>query len=212
MVDNDRSVVRHRGTRTRQRPDDQRTGIENEQRLCHSVGGDGYLLLDARLAQPGDDDIIARVELALVAAVVGGDVLAARTVGGGLVDLPGVAGILGQDRTAFRKRHGGDEIELGLGRFRRGRRSGLWRRSHDGFDQGIFQCLGIGRLYVLAPGVFSEARDLSTFFRSQAEADDVSGEVDTRLLKFFTDRARVGVAGLQSVGNEYDGGLVLCVA
>ena len=78
------------------------------------------------------------------------------------------------------------------------------RRNHDRLYQRILQRFGVGSLEVFSAGVFGEAGDFPALLCRQAETDHVSGEVDAVLLEFRAERARVGAAGLQTIGDQND--------
>ena len=85
----------------------------------------------------------------------------------------------------------------------------LPRRLDDGFLEGCHQLRRIGGLEIFAAGVFGQARHLLAFLRRQAEADDMGGKIDALLFQLACERARIGLAGFQPVGDEDDGRLLL---
>ena len=98
----------------------------------------------------------------------------------------------------------------GAGCWRRGRR-GRRRLDHGRGERRAERGAALGR-DVVAAGVLGEAGDLLPLLARQAEADDMGGEIDAGLFEFRRDRAGIGVAGLEAVGDQDDGGLVLGVA
>ena len=186
------------------RPDDQRAGVEHEDRRVDLSRLDLQLLLGAGFAEPRLDHIVARLQRALVVAVFGGEIVAAAAVGLGLDDFPGLS-VVSQRRAA----RGHDQLTAmklnsglaGFGAGCRGRLGASWpqaaggsgagagsgacldrRRRDDRRRQRIRKRCRVGRLQIFAAGVFGEAGDLPALFRGQAEADDMGGEVDAGLL------------------------------
>ena len=153
----------------------------------------------------GDDDIFAGLDRPLVAgAVFGAHPVASAAVGGGLAEFPDEAAVIvGQFRSAGAEHGTGGEVVLG-DRFRSGGR----RRLDDGLLQRVLQAIGIVGRQILAAGVVGEAFDLGALFLGEPEADDVDGEIDAGLFEFAGQRAGIGVAGFDAVGDQHHRRLV----
>ena len=81
-----------------------------------------------------------------------------------------------------------------------------------GLTQSIAQFVGaVGRKIEPARGI-GEALHLPAFFFRQSEPDHMGGEVDACAFKLAPESARVGVAGLDSVGHQHDRGGIFCVS
>ena len=193
--------------------DDERAGVQDEERLVDLACLDLDLLLHLGLAVARDDDVVARFQIGFVGSVFGGDVVATRAVGFRLVDFPGIA--VGDRITTLCQHRGRQKIEFRFFRCgRRGgsrRRFGCWRGSRHCLDKRVLQRFLVGRLDIFAAGVVGQAGDLLAFVSGKAKADDVGSEIDAGRFQFLAERARVAAARLQPVGDEYDGGLVLGV-
>ena len=223
IVDDDGGRIADVAALVRARPDDERAGIEHEDRRCGCCSLDLNRQFDGGFAEAGADDVVAGLEGATVGVVFGGQALALRAVGGDRMDLPGLA-VIGERRAAGDHDEARGEILCrlrGLGRRRRRRFGsrlgddfgcgcglGFGRRLRgdgDGLGECVLQRGGVGRLQVLAAGVLGEAGDLPALLRRQAKAEDMGGEIDAGLLELLAERTGVGLAGLDAVSDENDG-------
>ena len=71
---------------------------------------------------------------------------------------------------------------------------------------------GVAGRDIATPGLFGEAGDLAAVLARQVEADDMRRETDAGLGEFRSQRAGVGLTGLDPVGDQDDGRLLLRVA
>src|SRR5690606_33151688 len=185
----------------------QRAGIENEERLRHLTGLDGDPLLGPGLAKPGANDIVAGFEIALVVAIFDADLLAGAAIGLRLVNLPAIAigdglAALGHDYRRLEVERGGLGLCL---RFRLRSRVGFG----DGYGQRFLQPLLVGGGDIFASRVSRQAGHLPALFVGQAEADYMGRKVDSAGLQFLAERAGVAAAGFQPIGDQDHPCLVL---
>ena len=117
----------------------------------------------------------------------------------------------GQDRPR-RDLRGGREsdvnLRLGLGLGFRLRFGGFQRlQLHDALDmrQGILELCGIARRNEHTASVLGDAGKAGVFLLGEVEPDDMGGELHPLARQFGRERARIRLAGFQSVGNQHDG-------
>ena len=201
----------------RTRADHDCAGVEDEERLGGLARGDRHRLAGRGLADRGGDDVAAGLEVgADAAAVLGRHVLALRAVALARGRSPRPAEVRRAAGRRLRPAPRSAEIELGD---RLGRRRGAGSVTGDGsstcatvvVSASASAPASLGGEYL--PPVFS-ARQATSWPScvGQAEADHVGGEVDALRLRDRRRSGRVGIAGLDAVGDEDHRRLVLGVS
>ena len=119
--------------------------------------------------------------------------------------VPAVAGLFRQRRAAFGHDHVRRKVKLNFRRiWRRGRGGFRLRRIYNRCGQRVPKRLGVGSLKILAAGVLGKARHLLALLGGQREAHNMRREIHAGLLQLIAQRARIGVAGFEAVGDEND--------